>query len=409
MKIARKAMSLLLVAVMVIGIVAGLGCERVSAATKPEKPVIKLSETDEYGEVLVTIEKTSNADGYRIFYKAEGDKSYTKLCELTKDGTKKRSYIAKNLESGTYSFRARAYSKKSGKKVWGSFSKVVKIEVVDADTRAHDDRMHELASEKYPDLYALVEDGKMGLTMDDSSEFYFTLGSYGMIGNNENHSAKRDIEWIVVDYNEDEGKALLLSRYILEHKHYNNKYEDTDWENCSLRAWLNEEFLYTAFSKKEIDSLILKSEIKNDEKNSAGLNGGNDTKDRVFLLSYSEATGFTRKATRYNGVAEAYWLRSPGRSYDTASYVTDGGVRKLGKYDADYYKGNKSEIYEAYYEGIVNGKTGYVTDTWNRKITFKGKEYIFYALTYKSSYLDRLHNLDVQGVRPAIWINMSQE
>ena len=31
------------------------------------------------------------------------------------------------------------------------------------------------------------------------------------------------IEWIILDYREDEGRALLLSRYVLDAKPYNDK------------------------------------------------------------------------------------------------------------------------------------------------------------------------------------------
>ena len=69
-----------------VGILTGVRYTKISTATKPGKPVITLSETDEYGEVKITIGKTSNADGCALFYKADGDKKYTKLGELAKDG-----------------------------------------------------------------------------------------------------------------------------------------------------------------------------------------------------------------------------------------------------------------------------------------------------------------------------------
>lgn len=298
---------------------------------------------------------------------------------------------------------------KPGKKVWGSFSKVVKIEVVDAATRAHEDRMHEIAAEKYPDLYSLVEDGKLGLTMDDSSNIYFTLGSYEMIDKKENHYNK-DIEWIVLDYDEDNGKALLLTRYIVEDECYNNSFTSVTWESesCSLRSWLNETFLYSAFSEKERKNLILQAEVYNSENNSEGINGGNNTKDRIFILSYDEAGKYgNRKTTYFDGSEGTYWLRTPGNDLRTASYVTASGVRRLGKYDVEvHYASNRT--YRSDY-AIVNGAVdgSGVNDpnpgNWG-KFYVCGEEY------YKDNPQSGTYSsVQVYGVRPAMWINISQE
>ena len=407
MKLTKKMLGLLLVAVMTVGLVSGLGYKEASAATKPGKPVIKLSETDEYGEVKITIEKTSNADGYRIFYKGQNDKSYTKLVELSKDGTKKRTFTAKNLESGVYSFRVRAYSKKSGKKVWGSFSKVVKIEVVDAASRAHDDRMHELAAELYPDLYTLVEDGKMGLTMTDDSFIYFTFGAYDMVDKNGNYDDKKEtIEWIVVDYDEDEGKALLLSRYVVDTKPYNEINKGITWEECTLRSWLNESFLYNAFNKEE-QKLIIKSDIKNNQNNEKGINGGNDTKDRVFLLSKSEAEKIPTsqiKGRLYNADSSyCWWLRTPGEQRNTASYVSSAGTLCYGQ---DTHVGEKKwatygSCYSKYItRGRVDSGVTYTSNSSQRSdyVDYLGDKVYFKTVSYTL----------VDGIRPAIWVDLTQ-
>ncbi|MCR4720226.1 MAG: fibronectin type III domain-containing protein [Lachnospiraceae bacterium] len=339
MKALRKMVSILLITVMSVGLFVsfdGTTVQAASVAAKPGKPVITVSETDGYGEVLISIGKTENADGYRIYYKSNKDTKYNKLTNVEEKGTKKRTYIAKDLKSGTYSFRARAYSKSSGKTVWGSYSSIAKIEVVDASTRARIDRMNEIAGDEYPNLYDMVEEGKLGLTMDDSSNIYFTLGSYDTIDQYENRE-KKDIEWICLDYDEDNGKALFLSRYILDKHDYNDEYTDVTWENCTLRSWLNETFLYSAFSEKERKELILQTLLINSLNNSKGVNGGNDTKDRVFLLSmeefnkYAEAigdTGLLRDGTS----VEYYGLRSPGEDSRYMSYVS-GGKAYLGRYD----------------------------------------------------------------------------
>ena len=70
------------------------------------------------------------------------------------------------------------------------------------------------------------------------------------------------IEWLVLDI--QDGKALLLSKYGLEAKAYNTKFVDITWENCTLRTWLNGEFLAKAFSAEE-QSAILLTEVDNSD------------------------------------------------------------------------------------------------------------------------------------------------
>ena len=63
------------------------------------------------------------------------------------------------------------------------------------------------------------------------------------------------IEWIVLDV--QDGKALLLSKYGLEMKQYNTEYTDITWETCTLRTWLNSDFLNKAFSSEEQSAILI--------------------------------------------------------------------------------------------------------------------------------------------------------
>ena len=147
-----------------------------------------------------------------------------------------------------------------------------------------------------------------------------------------------------------DGKCLLLSKYGLDAKPYNTPYVSVTWENCTLRNWLNSDFLKVAFSAQE-QSSILTTEV--DNSNSQGYsrtNGGNNTQDQVFLLSYHEAFDLyfknddARKCapTQYAKAKGAYlsdyyevdgrgtgwwWLRSPGKDRDHAARVSSGGAR----------------------------------------------------------------------------------
>ena len=152
------------------------------------------------------------------------------------------------------------------------------------------------------------------------------------------------IEWIVLAA-EDEN-VLLLSKYGLDAKPYHDRLVAITWEECALRSWLNTDFLQSAFTSDE-QSAILLTNVDNSEEQGYKewkTNGGNDTQDRVFLLSYKEAFGAffgddssrICQATPYAIMQRAYtsesgncrwWLRSPGDIQSYAAYVFRDGSR----------------------------------------------------------------------------------
>ena len=123
MKKSKKIFEIItfLAAVAVLSVFAGR--DPVSAATKPAKPSIKIEAAKSGNGIKVTIDKTSNADGYRIYLKAEGETKFKNVKTLKKDGTKQRSYTIKNLNEATYTIKVKAYKKINGKTVWGKYSK----------------------------------------------------------------------------------------------------------------------------------------------------------------------------------------------------------------------------------------------------------------------------------------------
>ena len=92
---------------------------------KPDKPVVSVSAGKD--GITVSIGKTKNASGYRIYVKKPGSKKYTKLKTIRKNGEKTREYTYKPEISGKYVFKVKAYTKNEGKTVWGSAGKTEKI------------------------------------------------------------------------------------------------------------------------------------------------------------------------------------------------------------------------------------------------------------------------------------------
>ena len=171
-----------------------------------------------------------------------------------------------------------------------------------------------------------------------------TFGSYEQDNNTEN--GPEAIEWIVLDV--QEGKSLLLSRYGLEMKAYNDAFVSVTWENSPLRGWLNTTFIDTAFSGEE-RAAILTTDVDNsiEQGLSAYALPGNNTQDQIFLLSYHEVFGtyfhddVSRKCAATAHVisqegwiassdetdgAEAcwWWTRSPGIQNNAADVGRDG-------------------------------------------------------------------------------------
>ncbi|MGM9604472.1 MAG: DUF6273 domain-containing protein [Faecousia sp.] len=179
-----------------------------------------------------------------------------------------------------------------------------------------------------------------------------TLGHYeqdGVIKNGE-----EPIEWIVLDVDAAGSKALVVSKYSLDRLLYHSRYEPVTWETCDLRGVLNGEFLSTVFSSEEIER-ILYSQLHTEDNTEKGTKGGNDTVDRVFLLSAEEAENYFSSdkdrlgvPTTYliqlcaytNGLeytSSVYWLRSPGDTQAHAAYVFDGRVN-LGGWAGNVHK-----------------------------------------------------------------------
>lgn len=182
---------------------------------------------------------------------------------------------------------------------------------------------------------------------------YYTFGAYEQDSDLTN--GKEPIKWIVLD---KEGSSLLLmSKFSLDCKPFNaeDKSDDT-WEACTLRAWLNSEFINEAFSSSEM-SRIQTTHVETPDNPHHGTPGGNATDDKVFILSYDEACKYFDAYCfdeRFDsfltpGVPTAYvetlglinpglvrgrwWLRSPGASYfsgGSVAYVDDGVTKQDG-------------------------------------------------------------------------------
>lgn len=171
-----------------------------------------------------------------------------------------------------------------------------------------------------------------------------TFGNYEQ--DNKTANGKEQIEWKVLEKDQN-GKMLLVSRYALDCRHYHSKIEQVTWETSDIRSWLNNDFYGTAFTKSE-RAKIKTTTLENRDNADYNTDGGNDTKDKVFLLSIDEAKAYLPSTIERVCIATKYaesqgsqlesltrscrwWLRSPGSTLYNASFVkVDGFILQLG-------------------------------------------------------------------------------
>ena len=211
-----------------------------------------------------------------------------------------------------------------------------------------------IPNKKYNEAIALMEEGKVIeayealIALDgykDSKEIADSLfdeykterlrtakiGDYVLFGtyeqDNDLSNGKEDIEWLVLDVQDE--RILVVSKHILDGKPYTTSAINVTWKTCTLRQWLNNDFIDSAFSDDD-KSIIRNSIVQTD---------GEATQDRVFLLSKdevskyltskkqmnSEPTEYAYNQTEYRGSSEWWVLRWSGKSiiYVDRIYIGD--------------------------------------------------------------------------------------
>lgn len=191
-----------------------------------------------------------------------------------------------------------------------------------------------------------------------------SIGKYEQDNNSEN--GKEVITWTVLD--KKDNKILLLSNYALEKVRFNEKENNITWEYCSLRKWLNSEFIEDAFDNIE------KSYIQQTSLTSNTFHGkvkfSADTMDRVFVLDMEEVQSYLDVLKKHN--------------VDYTDYVKN-------KFNQEY-----PEESEAYKD----------SNTWLRDTD---NNLSVVTLSSDSEYFKReMVNSDKCCVRPAIWVEIDE-
>ena len=233
-------------------------------------------------------------------------------------------------------------------------------------------KSEDIASNKYDRAIKYIDSGDYktacillnGLSYKDSAEklksakqvllknpkvgdiVYF--GAYEQDNNTSN--GKELIEWLVLA--KEKNRILVISDKALDFQTYNSSITSVTWETCTLRKWLNTDFVNDAFSDGE-KAMIPTVTVSADKNPQYDTDPGDATKDKVFLLSIVEAEKYFTSdearecvPTEYaisNGACTSdsytkggkatcwWWLRSPGYDqYDAAGVHVDGDVHEFG-------------------------------------------------------------------------------
>ena len=177
-----------------------------------------------------------------------------------------------------------------------------------------------------------------------------TFGHYEQDENLTN--GQEPIEWIVLDVDEANQKAFLLSKYCLETRVVYQERVPMYWGASTLREWMNGEFLNAAFTAEEQER-ILTTTVTNE--NPHGMKGaGADTEDKLYLLSHEEILHyFPEQSSRMAYATEhakaqgctigektgacRWWLRTTGaRKMDMWGVRVDGRLTAYGMQDVDW-------------------------------------------------------------------------
>lgn len=241
-------------------------------------------------------------------------------------------------------------------------------------------------------LKATLTYGESEVTIESDSVSCAEKLYFGLFEQDRNEKSLDPIEWRILEVKD--GKAFILSEYALRAGSYFNpdwiKFKYTWWERSIIgdvgrnnkagrgnttaysftpdhillddgtygtdadlyythaRYWLNGEFYETAFSDEERARIVLTLNENKDNPESK-VDGGPDTEDYIFFLSYEEATKYFKNndesrcmptpaaKASHKEMKKSYncywWLRTPGEFRCNAMYIGPNG--RLSTYGSD--------------------------------------------------------------------------
>ena len=301
---------------------------------------------NEYNAAVALMEEGKYEEAINAFEAMDGYKDSAEQIINCENGIKEKEYqsAVSLMESGKYEEAIIAFEAMGGYK--DSAEQIINCEngIKEKEYQSAVSLMEEGKSEEAICIFESLKDYKDSETQiynyyvnNFGEEIYnkiknikigdvYIFGTYEQDNNTSN--GKEEIEWIIID--KKGASLLLISKYALDCQIYHDTYEDLTWETCTLRKWLNKDFINLAFSKKE-QTFIETTNLTNNDNPEYGTAGGNNTEDKIFLLSVDEIEKYfssnsarTCEATTFAKAQGTYvsdlngnswwWTRSPGGS-----------------------------------------------------------------------------------------------
>ena len=137
--------------------------------------------------------------------------------------------------------------------------------------------------------------------------------------------------WRILDIQSN--SAMLITDEVIDEMQYYSEWKYITWKQSTIRQYLNSEF-YNTFSEEE-KAVIKETDIVNNNNPEYGTTGGENTKDKIFLLSIDEVNKYfasdNDRVAYYNGDPCSWWLRSPGfYRLNVARVLSNGSVNTSG-------------------------------------------------------------------------------
>ena len=194
----------------------------------------------------------------------------------------------------------------------------------------------------------------MGKTPEiESSKPQYHVGAKLLFGSYpyEADGEKKKLEWKILAVEKD--RMLIITQDLIECAPYNKDYKAVTWESCTLRKWMNGEFMDVAFDEKE-KSRIVSVINSNPDNKTYETKDGRKTEDRVFALSIDEVRQYFKNAS-YRVAAPTPYVEKAyeGRVYISDKYKVNG--RRTGWWWLRSRGIDSHFAANVNYDGIING------------------------------------------------------
>ena len=188
------------------------------------------------------------------------------------------------------------------------------------------------------ELYELLENADWE---DDEWEYqgarYLRVSGSGE-EENVRYFAREPLLWRALEVRD--GTVLLVSHAAVDCEPFQEKLTDVSWDNCTLRSYLNgyqaemnassidysaekDNFLDMAFSSEE-QAAIIESSVRNEENYYFGMDSGDPTTDRVFILAESEL--FISESSVIHGFSPRDEIPDRAKQFEPTDYAVWKGA-----------------------------------------------------------------------------------